>query len=80
MPSPSAMRSNTSSAVTRWLELMIALTLPWVSPQAMPIRVWLAPAYWRSRWNSLRMSRERKAWMVSGRCHNDGGTMIGSVM
>ena len=59
---------------------MIALIFGWAKPHAIPMRVWLAPAYLRSRWKSRRMSRDRKASMVSGRCHSEAGTMIRSVM
>ena len=58
---------------------MMPLTLPWLSPHAMPIWVWLAPAYCRTRAKNRPMSRLRKAAMVSGRCHSEAGIWIRSL-
>jgi hypothetical protein len=40
-----AMRSNTARDSTFWMPRMMSLILPWFMPQAIPIWVWLAPAY-----------------------------------
>ena len=76
---PSAMRSNRASVRTCCCPRMMSLTLPWLIAQAMPIWVWLAPAYWPTSWNSRPMSRVRKAAMVSARCQNEPGIVIKSL-
>ncbi len=73
------MRSNKSSFSTSWMPRMMSLTLPWDSTQAMPIWVWLAPAYCCTRANSRPMSRLRRAAMVSGRFQNMAGIWIRSL-
>ena len=78
MSRPSAMRSKTWAWRMPRLPLTTSLIRPWPRPTAVPMRVWLSPVYWRSRVNSVPMSRLRSAWQTSGRSQKAGGIDGGS--
>ena len=78
MSRPSAMRSKTWAWRMPRVPLTTSLIRPWPRPTAVPMRVWLSPAYSRSSVNSAPMSRLRSAWQTSGRSQKAGGIDGGS--